>query len=95
MKRVEKAWKVQEKRYESKEFNSSASLKLLKEFNVVSDEIIAYLCDVCKKLRITNRGFIKILKVARTIADLEGSEEIENRHISEAINYRQGVRAIM
>ena len=95
MKRVEKAWIAQKKRYKNEEFNSSVSLKILKEYNVVSDEKIAYLCDVCKKLKITNRGFIKILKVARTIADLEGSEGIENTHLSEAINYRQGIYSII
>ncbi|MCM1991098.1 YifB family Mg chelatase-like AAA ATPase [Oceanirhabdus seepicola] len=95
MKRVKRAWTVQNKRYKNTEFNSSASLKVLKEYDVVSDEIIEYLCDVCKKLRITNRGFIKILKVARTIADLEGSKEIGDSHISEAISYRQGINSIM
>ncbi|WBW94817.1 YifB family Mg chelatase-like AAA ATPase [Oceanirhabdus sp. W0125-5] len=94
-KRIEKAWEVQKKRYKNDQFNSSASMKLLKKNHVVSDELIAYLCDVCKKIKITNRGFVKILKIARTIADLEGSEEIEYSHISEAINYRQGIYSIV
>ena len=42
----------------------------------------------CEKLRLSNRAYTRILKVARTIADLEGVDVIESEHISEAVQYR-------
>ncbi|MCD2502608.1 hypothetical protein LQE93_12570 [Clostridium sp. NSJ-145] len=41
------------------------------------------------KYNITLRGYVKIIKVARTIADLEGSDEIADYHIIEALQYRK------
>ena len=41
-----------------------------------------------KKLNLTIRGYYKILRIARTIADVEGKEDIQTEHIAEAIQYR-------
>ena len=41
-----------------------------------------------KKFNMTARGYYKILKVSRTIADVEGKEDIDYKHIIEAIGYR-------
>lgn len=43
----------------------------------------------CEKLRLSARAHHRIVRMARTIADLDGSEKIEARHLSEAIGYRQ------
>ena len=50
-----------------------------------SDGILRYAFD---KLNLSARAYNRILKVARTIADLEGSEDIKDEHIMEAISYR-------
>ena len=52
---------------------------------ISQDEILAKAFD---KLNLSARAYNRILKVARTIADLEGSKDIETAHIIEAIGYR-------
>jgi len=47
-----------------------------------------FLESAVKKMNITARSFFKILKVARTIADLDSSEKIEKKHLLEAISYK-------
>ncbi len=42
----------------------------------------------CQQLKISNRGYYRLLKVARTIADLDLSKEVQERHVGEALNYR-------
>jgi magnesium chelatase family protein len=42
-----------------------------------------------EKMRLSMRGYTRVLRVARTIADLAGSETVESPHIAEAITYRQ------
>ena len=42
----------------------------------------------CERLKLSNRAYTRILKVARTIADLEGASEISDAHVSEAVQYR-------
>ena len=42
------------------------------------------------KLNLSGRGLSRVLKVSRTIADLEGEEEISRKHLGEALIYRQG-----
>ena len=48
----------------------------------------ALLMRACEKMNLSNRAYTRILKVARTIADLAGSELIEVAHVAEAVQYR-------
>lgn len=88
--RVNNARKIQVERYKDLGIFSNASLtpKLIEKYCVLGDEEKAILEKAFKNLGLSARAYGKILKVARTIADLENSESICCKHIAEAIQYR-------
>jgi magnesium chelatase family protein len=89
--RVMTARKIQEERYhEYEEIHSNAqiSTKQVKEMCQISDTGNALLRTAMERLNLSARAYDRILKVSRTIADLDGSEEIKIEHLSEAIQYR-------
>lgn len=86
---VNMARDAQKKRYSRSDFyNAYASLEDAKRLFIVSDEAKKLLTTASKKLALTSRGYIRTLRVARTIADLEESESILTRHLAEALQYR-------
>lgn len=89
-KRVEIAREIQLERYKGKGiyYNSELNIKNIEEFCKlgVSEQRLIELAY--KKMNLSVRGYHKILKVSRTIADLEESTFIKEHHISEAISYR-------
>lgn len=90
-KRVNKARKIQTERYaEIKGINSNAQLTpgLLQKYCRLNPEADALLKNAFDALGLSARAHGKILKVARTIADLAGEENIRAEHIAEAIQYR-------
>ena len=60
----------------------------VREFCQVDDSAQSLLKAAMKQLYLSARAFHRILKLARTIADLEGSETIKANHLAEAIQYR-------
>lgn len=89
--RVVKARAIQETRFASYEgihCNAQMTSKLLREYAVPDAAGLSLLKIAMQRLNLSARAYDRILKVSRTIADLEGSLEIESRHIAEAINYR-------
>ncbi len=88
--RVDKAREIQKTRYENDQlyFNSRLESKELEKFCVLDKEGEDLLKTAILELGISARAYDKILKVARTIADLDGKDIIEAHHISEAISYR-------
>jgi len=89
-KRVINARRIQFKRYKDTGIykNSDLTPKLIKQFCKLSDEAEQVLKENFDKMNLTGRGYNKILKIARTIADLEGSENISKRNLLEALQYR-------
>ena len=88
--RVEGARILQRKRYSSEKISSNAELepRQLEKYCAVSQEGENLLKMAIQELGFSARAYHKSIKVARTIADLEGSEAIEATHVSEAIHYR-------
>ena len=88
--RVENARARQRKRFlQDKIFhNASMNSKLIKKYCVLEEEAQKLLKMAMTELGLSARGYDKILKVSRTIADLSSSELIMANHISEAIQYR-------
>lgn len=89
-KRVERARQIQLERYKEEGIFNNASLtpKLIKKYCMLDVNSKRLLDTAFERLGLSLRGYNKILKVARTIADLEGIENIQSKHIAEAIQYR-------
>ncbi|MEC7262978.1 MAG: YifB family Mg chelatase-like AAA ATPase [Bacteroidota bacterium] len=90
-KRVEAARDVQTKRFEEIKdlhYNAQMNTKHIREFCKLDASSKALLKNAMQRLNLSARAYDRILKVARTIADLEGHEQLNQNHISEAIQYR-------
>jgi len=90
-KTVEQAHQIQLKRYQHLDihWNSELSGKWLREYTFLSESANQLLETAFEQLGMSMRARDRILKLARTIADLENMEKIEAVHIAEAIQYRQ------
>lgn len=89
-KRVNNARDIQNRRYKGTEITCNARLTpaMLKKYCIMSNAASNILRTAFENLGMSARAYDRILKVARTIADLEGSENIEANHITEAIQFR-------
>ena len=68
--------------------NAQMTERMLHEFAEPDDASLDMLRMAMERLKLSARAYSRILKVARTIADLAGSEKVESMHIAEAIGYR-------
>ncbi len=89
-KRVNKARKLQQERYEGLSIYSNAELTpmLIKKYCKLDDKCKEILKSAFDRLGLSARAHNRILKVARTIADMDASEDIRQEHLLEAIQYR-------
>ncbi len=89
-KRVNQARQIQLNRYQNSNIYSNADLtpKLIEKYCQLDQESNKILNQSFQTLNLSARAYAKILKVARTIADLDNSENIEKVHLIEAIQYR-------
>lgn len=89
--RVLQARRRQEQRYADVpgvHCNAQMTPALLRRFAVLDDRALAMLKNAMSRLDLSARAYDRILKVARTVADLEGEEQISSVHVAEAIGYR-------
>lgn len=89
-KRVNKARQIQRERYKKHGFFSNAELtpNLIGDYCQIDEAGQKILQSAFEKLGLSARAHSRILKVARTIADLDGQNEINTKHLAEAIQYR-------
>ncbi len=83
---------LQQKRYKNLEFNSNGAVphRAIGELCNITDKAWSVLGNIFDHFHLSGRAFDRILKVARTIADLEGNPQVEPHHISEAMLFRTG-----
>lgn len=89
-KRVNKAREIQRKRFKGTGISCNAKMtpRATREFCKVTDDANGVLKLSFESLGMSARAYDKILRIARTIADLDGNEIIETQHIAEALQYR-------
>ena len=95
--RVIAARKIQEERfkpYKGIHSNAQMSEKMLHEFAEPDAASLDMLRMAMERMSLSARAYSRILKVARTIADLDGSDNVQLPHIAEAVGYRQLDRAV-
>lgn len=92
--RVMAAQRIQLKRYQQDtiSFNAELTPGEIRKYCILEQEAQEFLAEMFQTLDLTARGYHKILKVGRTIADLAGAEKISRKHINEAICYRMTMR---
>jgi magnesium chelatase family protein len=89
--RVTKAREFQTERFkdfENVHYNAQMNVKHIKSFCKLEESSKTLLKTAMERLNLSARAYDRILKVSRTIADLESSPDIQGSHISEAIQYR-------
>ncbi len=90
-KRVIAARRIQEKRFmewENINYNAQMASKQLDTFCVLDETSKSLLKSAMERLNLSARAYDRILRVARTIADLDNQEKIQSSHLAEAIQYR-------
>ncbi|MCR5555097.1 MAG: YifB family Mg chelatase-like AAA ATPase [Bacteroidales bacterium] len=89
--RVIRARNIQEERFRNIpniHCNAQMTTKMVNQYCKLNEECMETLKMAMKKLGLSARAYDRILKVSRTIADLDNSENIEIKHLAEAINFR-------
>ncbi len=88
--RILKARKIQEERLKDTPYQSNSELngKYLEKYCKISDAEHDFLENIVNTFSLSARSYTRILRMARTIADLAGEENIQVGHLAEAVNYR-------
>ncbi len=93
--KVLQAYQIQKKRYHQFpeiNYNADLSLKEIKKFCPLDTESLKYLNLAANNLQLSTRTYLKLIKIARTIADLDQDNKITKKHVAEALQYRQPLK---
>lgn len=90
LERVEDARKMQLERFAGEDITTNAEMnnKMIDKYCPLSEECRTVMGKIMERMELSMRAYYRIVKVARTIADLENAVEIESRHLVEAASYR-------
>lgn len=93
--KIQQAKQRQQQRFKNTQYlqTSELSSKDISKLCKISTEAFQMLLEASEKLHVSARSYFKLLKVGRTIADLEDSEEVMREHIAEALRYRSSLFA--
>ena len=88
--KIQKTRIIQQQRFREESIltNSEMKNRMIKKYAQLSPEAEKMMIEISSEFRLSARGYLKVLKTARTIADLECSCEIREEHIAEAVQYR-------
>ena len=86
---VQRCWDIAHKRYGSDYLNGTFPDGDIRDALRVPEKAVKYASDTCDKGFFSARGFTRLLRVARTIADIKGAEDISVEDIAEAVQYRK------
>jgi magnesium chelatase family protein len=89
--RVEAARRTQQERWREMGYQCNAELpeRVLRRNLKLEDDVGPFLADTMRRVRLSGRGYSRVLRVSRTVADLEGSDKIAIRHVAESLSYRE------
>ncbi|MBU3208496.1 hypothetical protein KPL28_02465 [Clostridium algidicarnis] len=95
--RVSKAREIQAQRFKNEDvkYNSEMNKEYIKEYCKLDKDTSEILKTVYEKYGLSTRGYYKILKISRTIADLNGNKDITKNDIIESIQYRRFLKDII
>lgn len=89
---IRQARLAQQRRYQSCSFyNSNLSSKQITKTLPLSKELKQFLDKAASQMNLSARSYFRVIKVARTIADIDGSEQISLKHLAEALQYRSNL----
>ena len=90
--RVVKARKIQSERYKEEGIltNSELSARMIKKYCKLDEQSTAMMKAAAQKFNLSGRKYNRILKIARTIADLAESENIKLEHLTQALQFKEG-----
>jgi magnesium chelatase family protein len=88
--RVMRAYQIQRERFKNSKtkFNGQMTEKEIEKYCILTPKAKELLEKAMDKFHLSGRSYARLLKVSRTIADLEGEEQIKEHHIAQAIQYR-------